>query len=188
MTRNVFFLITVLACLVFHVFSVRAEKPLSDQDATLYYRDCIDDPSNAALDKDVRDSLCSCAASRYIQEMSMEDVLVINANRPEATQARHKLLLEVLTPCLEIPVSDILEKECLTSSAFNLMPKEKKLDICLCSSYAISEEMSSVGKEFVRQKLKNEPDFKNPLLSFVNSPVFEQISRQVIRDCVEDYN
>ncbi len=177
----------LLVCTFFISQDAYAEKPLDKADGMKYYENCMMKHKPMLKRQDSLNALCACAAARYTTYMSVEDVLVMRTDTLPGRMAQNKMLLEVLTPCLEYPVSDILEEECLTGDAFNHLNDETKLDICLCASYEISEQVSSLGREFMRSMLVKNPTLGDPIDAFMNNPQFLALSRQVVRDCIQTY-
>jgi hypothetical protein len=158
--------------------------PLSDEKTKEFYSQCVSKPA-PPMTAESQAALCACTAEKMQQTMTVEDQKVLAQNDQEGRNMLNRMLLNVYAPCMNIPVKDMLEKQCLQDMQAKPAPPGTNIaDICRCMASKTGLWLSTNGRELMSQVLAANPNITDPMGPVMEDASFKSASTQNLTSCL----
>lgn len=164
-----------------------AQTAVSREAANAYYQNCMakDDPRMTDL---AQEGLCSCTAARMMTALTMEDIAAMT---PEPGLGRipfNKMLTEVYGPCMQYPVEDQLNKECMNDTKVNQFALRDQGALCRCMAGRSGQLLSTEGAVIMRDVLARNPNLADPMDAILSNASFRQRAYENLYSCLHAGN
>lgn len=158
--------------------------PVSKDAANNFYLACRSAP-DPRMTPETQNAMCACNAAMLMEKMSVEEVDTMKEQSQAGRDMLNKMLLEVYAPCMNYPVQDLIEAECLRneniSKAGISMSKEH---ICSCTANKMAEWFAKDGLELMRTTIKQHPNITDPIGPVMESQAFKSQSYSTLTSCL----
>lgn len=155
------------------ISAAHADTGLTDKVTAQYFENCL-----GSLQKDntmtagSKKAYCACTSVNMKRSMTSEDLVALSENK---RLALNKVLLYVNGPCMQYPVSEMLQKKCMTDL--------KNESMCSCLSQKVGKYTQQEVQKKLPQILADNPDVYDIISPIVNSPEFQQATQQMALSC-----
>ena len=162
--------------------------PVDKTMANNFFASCLN-RQDPRMSPDTQEAMCACNAAMIMQNMTVEEVQTMKEQTQAGRDMLNKMLLEVYTPCINYPVHDLVEAECLRNENIDkagiAMPKA---EICGCTAKKMSEWFAKDGGALMRTILEKQPNIYDPIEPVMNSKAFKSQSYSIMIACMTDGN
>lgn len=178
------FIFASLFIFVFFTLPVYAQTPISNEEATNYYYDCKKRP-DPRWRQETQDAFCACTAEKMMQTMSVEEVRIMGEQSQQGRDMLNKMLVDVYAPCMNFPVSDLVEKQCMANEKLDMAGiTATKSDVCFCTAGATAEWFTKEGRTMMRTIVMKNPNVEDPIGPLMESRAFKMQSFNNMMNCL----
>jgi hypothetical protein len=176
--RTKLYLLLVLCAVPIHAF---AGTPLTDTMTSKYFDNCVNGlPKQNTMPQESGKRFCACTAMNMQRAMTQEDIQALSGQDQAARNAINKILIDVNGPCMEYPVHDMIQKECMT--------KLGNPNICNCLSNKMAIYTKQQTQTILPKLLAQNPNLYDTVTPIVESPEFQQAQQQIALSCATNPN
>ncbi len=163
-----------------------AQTPISKETANAYYNNCMLTPDKR-MSKDTHMMLCSCTSVKMMETMTIEDIQVMAQQSQAGRDMLNKMLLNVYAPCMNFPVQDLVELECLQDKKIDMAGvKMDRSALCHCVAKKTGTWFSSTGTALMAKVIAKNRNITDPIGPVMDSPDFRRESYDNLISCLEE--
>ncbi len=150
-----------------------------------FFTECTD-RDDGGLSPEGQEMLCACTTSGIDETMPRERIRSLFEDNADGEIARIDLMLNIYTPCTEIPVHDLIIGRCKDNKKVEAY--EGFLDkICRCTADKITNKiLKDLDFKFMRGRYKKVTDI-NPLEHMINGYSYQQQEYYALESCVDGH-
>ena len=158
--------------------------PITDDMAKAYYANCAG-KSDPHITPEGMKAMCSCTSDKMVQTMSVEDLKTLAQNDQAGRDMLNHMLLDVYAPCMNFPVQDMLEGQCLQDMKGKPLPAGADMGkICHCMATKTGSWFTTNGLDLMAQILKANPDITDPVGPVMEDASFKKASSDNLNSCL----
>lgn len=158
---------------------------ITEKQTAQYVTNCL---KNSAKDQTMTEQtkqiLCTCTASFMQQNLTMSDLKAMNVKSTTPTaqesqlqrNALNKMMTKVYAPCMEFPVHDLIQKQCMTDV--------KNKTICNCVSKNMAAYTAQSAQTTLGDVLAKNPNTFDPMGAIIDSPAFQTQQKSITLQCI----
>ncbi len=178
------FLYCVLAILALPL-PAQAQTPINREMGKQYYQNCIS-RRNYVMTEDTQEMLCTCTAAKMMETMTLEDMQIMVMNTQEGRIALNEMLINVYAPCMEFPIQDLIQDQCVNDPSITAMSK-RPVALCDCLALDVADYIATNGPNVLREVLAKDPNITDPLGPMMSSPTFQKQAQESTMACIKKY-
>ncbi|MCB9991717.1 MAG: hypothetical protein H6867_10190 [Rhodospirillales bacterium] len=176
-------LLSLIALVVIIALPAQAQTPISKDEANNFYYACKS-KQDPRMSPETQDAMCACNAAMMVEHMSVEDVMTMKEQSQAGRDMLNKMLLEVYTPCINYPVQDLVQAECMRNP--NMARAGGSLEqVCACAAEKTAQWFAKDGKTLMRQILERTPNILDPIEPIMESRDFKGASYSNMMACLK---
>ena len=161
-----------------------AQTAITNDQANHYYQACLTEPADSRMDLKARQALCACNAAHLVQNMSQEDYAAIGKDGDAGQDAFRHFILNIYTPCMSIPVGDIVYGDCMQLPNLSMMGlKAGTAPVCRCTGDKTASWFTDNGRDLVAAILRDQPDTVNPFDPVMANPDLKRVAYDNLTAC-----
>lgn len=185
MKNTTAFILTLLLLLICTV-SAHAQTPVSNEEAVNYYNSCKQ-KADPRMRPETHDAFCACTAEKIMQNMSVEEVRTMGEQSQAGRDMLNKMLVDVYAPCMNYPVTDLVEAKCLSNKNLDVTGvKTPKDTICFCTATKTAEWFVQEGRTLMKSVLMKNPNIMDPIEPVMESRAFKSQSYSNMISCLQN--
>ena len=147
--------------------------PITEEQANKFYQSCFNTKDPRLLPGS-QEFWCGCVKQKMMQNFTFEDAV---AYTKQDRTAMNKMLINVYSPCLEIPVHDDVFQECQKQNV--------PTNTCQCLAKGIGEYTQREASRLIGGVLAKYPNAFDPLAAIKQTPEFEAQTKVIARQCAQ---
>lgn len=163
--------------------SAEAPAKISKRVANAYYENCVsrDDPR---MSDSAQNSLCSCSAAKFMEIMSLEEVVAMKKEIGPGRIAYNKMLREVYGPCMQAPIEEVLYEECSNDRHVKEFLLRDTTRLCRCTATRTGNVLAAEGAAIITRLLVQNPDMADPMNYILQDQIFRQKAYGNLYECL----
>jgi hypothetical protein len=157
---------------------------ITAQMAKAYYTNCAGKGDPHITPAGMK-AMCSCTSDQMVKTMSVEDIKTLAQNDQAGRDMLNHMLLDVYAPCMNFPVQDMLEGQCLQDMKDKPLPPGADMGkICHCMAAKTGGWFTTNGRSLMAQVLKANPDITDPVGPVMEDASFKKASSDNLSSCL----
>ena len=158
--------------------------------ANKYFTSCMS-KHDPIMTKFSQEMLCGCTSAKIQETMNIEEIRAMFTNTKEGAFQRSRVMAFIYVPCMEYPVYDLLNNECIGNEEIRKNLKNyNKVCSCLAENMSkfITKEGSNILSSSPRNNIPN-PDalMQSTLADFMNSEAYERKASYHTSVCIQKH-
>ncbi len=150
--------------------------------ATRYYKNCVS-KSDPVLKEANLQLLCTCAAQKMMEIMTVDDIKTMATETQEGQFQRNRLLLQVYAPCMQYPARSLLYGNCVGNAEIQQTVPGYEI-ACACMADRMASYVAENATTVVAQNLQANPSDSNPLQSLMGRADFKAKAQAELGECI----
>ena len=177
----------LLACFTLFVAGgALAQTKISKEMGNNYYNNCMT-KSDPRLTPQSQKELCACTVVKMMEAMTVEELMVMSQESQDGRLMLNKMLTQVYAPCMEYPVYDLVEDNCIKdpkiAAVGNTTLSKKKL--CGCVARKTGKWFADEGRGLMTALLEQDPNITDPISPVMESKPFNDAAFNNLRLCLQ---
>jgi hypothetical protein len=153
----------------------------SKERGNIYYNNCMATES-LAFDKDEKEILCACTASKLGNILTGEEFVQLYKDTKEGTEARMKVITFAYTECMDFAINQKVYKDCRVLPLLQNIVRGKK-DLCQCTAGHYERLINEGAAHLILEGVKYQPMTLNPLEHYFTTDGYYNSLKQYTKVC-----
>ena len=168
------------------MLGAETEKPRNIKDYTdAFYENCASSQHSIMSGKDLA-FLCRCAATKFSQEMTVENIEEIQKGTSEGSFQKLRLLNFVYQPCIEAPLYAMISKSCISNKKNRYLMQYPEAT-CACVASGVARKIKDAAPQFIQGYAKGGYQDRPPLELLIGRSEFERNYTHFSKLCVRKF-
>lgn len=172
-----------LTMLIFCAFltPAQAATPISVAQANAYFDACKaqPDPRFSAKTQEV---FCACTASKYMETLTVEDVVAMGEQNQNGRNATNKMIIQVYAPCMQYPTRDYHYQSCISDGKVKILGNPQK--VCGCAADHVANHLKTNGQGLFSNILRTNPNVVDPMQALYDDAQFQAFAKSKLMGCI----
>ncbi len=166
-----------LCVILFTTNSSMAQTKISPSKTNQYIQTCLkNSEADTTTSPSTKKIFCQCTGQFMQKNLTMEDLRAMGGKGQIQRNAMNKMVTGVYAPCMEFPVRDMIQKQC--------MEDVKQAPICQCLSKNMAAYTAKSAQTTMSQVLAKTPNAFDPMGAIIDSPEFQAQQKQITMQCL----
>jgi hypothetical protein len=167
----------LIAFCVFAAGPVLAQTKISPAKTNQYIQSCLkNSEADTSTNANTKTIFCQCTAQFMQRNLTMEDLKAMGGKGQTQRNAMNKMVTGVYAPCMEFPVRDMIQKQCMTDV--------KQPPVCQCLSKNMAAYTAKSAQTTLGKVLAKTPNAFDPMGAIIDSPEFQAQQKQITMQCL----
>jgi hypothetical protein len=154
-----------------------AQTRISQAKTAQYVQSCLkNSEADTITSPNTKNIFCQCTGQFMQRNLTMEDLKAMGGKGQTQRNAMNKMVTGVYAPCMEFPVRDMIQKQCMTDV--------KQLSVCQCLSKNMAAYTAKSAQTQLSQVLAKTPNAFDPMGAIIDSPEFQKQQKQITMQCL----
>jgi len=178
--KNPLFCIILLMTLIISSYTY-AGTVITPEMGEKYFENCVSNTKKqGTLSSENQKKFCACTAINMQKSITQEDIRALSYRDKSARLAMNKILIDVNGPCMQYPVYDLLNNQCMADL--------KNTAICSCLSGKMALFTKAYTQKMLPQLLKDNPEIYDPMTPIMESTEFQRTQQNIALSCATNPN
>ena len=176
MIKHIFFAV-LTAALMFTASHAMAQTKITPAKTAQYIQSCLkNSEADTTTSPTTKNIFCQCTGQFMQQNLTMEDLKAMGGKGQPQRNAMNKMVVGVYAPCMEFPVRDLIQKQC--------MDDVKQPSVCQCLSKNMAAYTAKSAQTTLTTVLQKTPNAFDPMGAIIDSPEFQAQQKQITMQCL----
>ena len=172
-----YFTILAFLILAFTAQYAMAQTKISPAKTAQYVQSCLkNSEADTTTSPSTKNIFCQCTGQFMQRNLTMEDLKAMGGKGQSGRNAMNKMVTGVYAPCMEFPVRDMIQKQCMTDV--------KQPPVCQCLSKNMAAYTAKSAQTTLTQVLAKTPNAFDPMGAIIDSPEFQAQQKQITMQCL----
>jgi hypothetical protein len=169
-------ILMILLLMIFTVPAMAGAKISPDQ-VKQFSASCLKNgEQDQTMSPQTKQIFCACTGQFMQRNLTMTDLQNMSAKGQIGRNAANKMLTGVYAPCMEFPVRDMIQKQCMNDV--------KQASVCSCLSKNMAAYTAKSAQTTLKQVLAKTPNAFDPMGAIIDSPEFQAQQKQITMQCL----
>ena len=171
------FVMMALATLVIAAPVSMAQTQISPAKTAQYIQSCLkNSEADTTTSPTTKNIFCQCTGQFMQRNLTMEDLKAMGGKGQPQRNAMNKMVTGVYAPCMEFPVRDLIQKQC--------MEDVKQPSVCQCLSKNMAAYTAKSAQTTLTTVLEKTPNAFDPMGAIIESPEFQAQQKEITMQCL----
>lgn len=171
----------ILLAFVVCLNPAHAATPISIEQANAYFEACKaqQDPRFSPKTQEI---FCACTASKYMETLTVEDVVAMGEQNQNGRNATNKMIVQVYAPCMQYPTRDYHYQSCISDGKARILGNPQK--VCACAADNVANHLEANGQKLFSDILRTNPNIVDPMQALYDDAQFQSYAKSKLMGCI----